>query len=210
MHDIIFWVMYAALVIAVVIIIERTLYYSWTHRHTRQLQEALGETITQLSHLPEKIRSRPSVALRMISPVMEQAGVRDREGLSDLTEQQYLSCKPALNRGIWLLETIVTAAPLLGLLGTVMGIIDTFKALAASGISDPGQVSAGMGTALNATALGIAIALLCLLGNNFLQSRMEAIQEQFKILLIRATLGGHPPVASSTSRLTGVEKNHYA
>lgn len=209
MHDIIFWVMYAALVIAVVIMIERTLYYGWTQRHARQLQQALGESITQPSQLPDDLRSRPSLALKMITPVMQQASLRDREALSDLTEQQYLSCKPALNRGIWLLETIVTAAPLLGLLGTVMGIIDTFKALAASGVSDPGQVSAGMGTALNATALGIAIALLCLLGNNFLQSRMEAIQEQFKVLLIRATLGAHV-TAHENARLAEVEKNRYA
>ncbi|WP_240336297.1 MotA/TolQ/ExbB proton channel family protein, partial [Klebsiella aerogenes] len=47
-------------------------------------------------------------------------------------------------------------APLLGLLGTVMGIIETFKALAASGVSEPSLVSAGMGTALYATGLGIA------------------------------------------------------
>ncbi|WLS77541.1 MotA/TolQ/ExbB proton channel family protein [Erwinia pyri] len=208
MHDIIFWVMYAALVIAVVIMIERTLYYGWTHRHARQLQQALGDNITQINQLPDNLRSRPSLALRMITPVMDQATARDREALSDLTEQQYLNCKPSLNRGIWLLETIVTAAPLLGLLGTVMGIIDTFKALAASGVSDPGQVSAGMGTALNATALGIAIALLCLLGNNFLQSRMEAIQEQFKVLLIRATLGAH--VGSGHARMAEVEKNRYA
>ncbi|WP_249823261.1 MotA/TolQ/ExbB proton channel family protein, partial [Escherichia coli] len=62
----------------------------------------------------------------------------------------------------------------------------TLKALAASGVSEPSLVSAGMGTALYATGLGIAIALLCLVANNFLQSRMERINELLKVLLIRA------------------------
>ncbi|MFP3786325.1 MotA/TolQ/ExbB proton channel family protein, partial [Burkholderia sp. SIMBA_024] len=60
--------------------------------------------------------------LAVIAPVLEQkhrAG--DREAIGDLVDAQYLLSKPLMARGLWLLETIVTAAPLLGLLGTVMG-----------------------------------------------------------------------------------------
>lgn len=69
-----------------------------------------------------------------------------------------------------------------------MGIIETFKALSAAWVSEPSLVSAGMGTALFATGQGIAIALLCLVGNNYLQSRMERINKLLKVILIRARL----------------------
>ncbi|WP_189052382.1 MotA/TolQ/ExbB proton channel family protein, partial [Aliidongia dinghuensis] len=91
-----------------------------------------------------------------------------------------------LNRHLWLLDTIVTAAPLLGLLGTILGIIDTFTALAQSGISDPSGVSAGIGTALFATALGISVAVYGLVFHNAFHERVHRIGDDIKILLIRA------------------------
>ena len=114
-----------------------------------------------------------------------------------------------MSRGLWMLETVVTAAPLLGLLGTILGIMDTFKALSASGVSDASMVSAGMGTALYATGLGIAIALLCLVGNNYLQSRMERINELLKVLLIRAGSPVSRPEQGG-KRWEGHEAQRYA
>ena len=88
---------------------------------------------------------------------------------------------------LWILDTIVTAAPLLGLLGTIFGIMETFNALAGGGISDPAAVSRGIGTALIATAIGIATALLGLLGNNVLNRRAQVMTEDFKALLLSLT-----------------------
>ncbi|EMH4930796.1 MotA/TolQ/ExbB proton channel family protein [Serratia marcescens] len=183
LHDIIFYVMYAALAIALVIIIERTLYFAYTQRQARRLEQAL-------------------------TPEVRRAG--DRETIGDLIDAQYLLSKPPMARGLWLLETVVTAAPLLGLLGTVMGIIETFKALAASGVSEPSLVSAGMGTALYATGLGIAIALLCLVANNFLQSRMERINELLKVLLIRAGQPASRPESGSGEQWVDSGAPRYA
>ncbi|NVL28611.1 MotA/TolQ/ExbB proton channel family protein, partial [Pseudomonas syringae pv. actinidiae] len=67
--------------------------------------------------------------------------------------------------------------------------IDTFKALASAGVSDPSQISAGIGTALFATGLGIAIALFCVVFHNYFQDSLERINDQLKILLIRAASG---------------------
>ena len=94
-----------------------------------------------------------------------------------------------LSHSLWILEAVVAGAPLLGLLGTIMGIIDTFKALAEAGVSDPGEVSRGIGTALYATALGIAIALVGMVFNSHLQDRLELINDNLKMLLLRAGLG---------------------
>lgn len=211
LHDIIFYVMYAALAIALVIIIERALYFAYTQRQARRLEQALTLDVHRTADLPDEFTQRNSLPLAVISPVLEQkhrAG--DREAIGDLIDAQYLLSKPLMARGLWLLETIVTAAPLLGLLGTVMGIIETFKALAASGVSEPSLVSAGMGTALYATGLGIAIALLCLVGNNYLQSRMERINELLKVLLIRAGAPGSRPENGSREQRVDNEVPRYA
>ncbi|KTT33851.1 biopolymer transporter ExbB, partial [Pseudomonas oryzihabitans] len=69
-----------------------------------------------------------------------------------------------------------------------------FKALASAGVSDPGQISGGIGTALFATGLGIAVALICVVFHNFFQDRQERINEQLKIVLIRAR-GAAAPAA---------------
>lgn len=72
-----------------------------------------------------------------------------------------------LNRGLWILETVVTAAPLLGLLGTITGMMQAFKIIGSSTLVAPTQVTSGVAQALIATALGLLIAILSLFGFNF-------------------------------------------
>jgi biopolymer transport protein ExbB len=79
----------------------------------------------------------------------------------------------ALSRGLWVLETTVTAAPLLGLLGTITGMMHAFNLIGASGLVDPTGVTGGVAQALIATALGLFIALLALFGFNFF-SRLQS------------------------------------
>jgi len=73
------------------------------------------------------------------------------------------------------------------LLGTILGIMETFTALAQGGVSDPGEVSRGIGTALVATAIGIATALLGLFGTSILSRRAHLLVEDFKSFLLRLT-----------------------
>ncbi|HTT76949.1 MAG TPA: MotA/TolQ/ExbB proton channel family protein [Candidatus Binataceae bacterium] len=72
----------------------------------------------------------------------------------------------ALGRGLWVLETVVTAAPLMGLLGTITGMMQSFKVIGASSLVAPAQVTAGVAQALIATALGLLIAIFALFGFN--------------------------------------------
>lgn len=77
------------------------------------------------------------------------------------------SIERVLNRGLWLLETIVTAAPLMGLFGTITGMMQAFKVIGGSGLVAPHEVTAGVAQALIATALGLLIAIFALFGFNF-------------------------------------------
>jgi biopolymer transport protein ExbB len=77
-------------------------------------------------------------------------------------------------RGIAVLDTCITISPLLGLLGTVMGMMNTFGALGDGDIAaNAGKITGGVGEALIATAVGLAIAITGLLPYNILNARVE-------------------------------------
>ena len=72
-----------------------------------------------------------------------------------------------------IIDTIITAAPLLGILGTVTGIIASFTALGAAGIDRPNVVSTGIAQALITTAAGLMIAIFSLFFYNFFNTQIE-------------------------------------
>lgn len=78
-------------------------------------------------------------------------------------------------QGLAVLDTCITAAPLLGLLGTVTGMMNTFGALGAGAdiAANAGQITGGVGEALIATMCGLAIAILCLFPFNVLNTRLD-------------------------------------
>jgi biopolymer transport protein ExbB len=76
-------------------------------------------------------------------------------------------------RGLGILDTIITMSPLLGILGTVTGIIGSFDLLGAQGIADPRAVTGGIAQALITTASGLTVALLTLLPHNYLRHRVQ-------------------------------------
>jgi biopolymer transport protein ExbB len=84
------------------------------------------------------------------------------ESPADSVEFLYHSRATKLRRGKGVLAFTITASPLLGLLGTIFGIMDSFITMAEKGISDVASVSKGIAFALEATALGIAIAVIAL------------------------------------------------
>ena len=83
------------------------------------------------------------------------------------------------NQGMATLDTVITAAPLLGLLGTVTGMMRTFAALGGGDIgAAANQVVSGVGEALIATMCGLAIAVMALLPYNYLNARAEQAKQE--------------------------------
>jgi biopolymer transport protein ExbB len=81
-----------------------------------------------------------------------------------------------MERGIFLLEVVIGAAPLLGLLGTVTGLTQVFgNFFAESGLADPSAFISGIALALNTTILGLAIAIPSLAAHAYLLRRVESL-----------------------------------
>jgi biopolymer transport protein ExbB len=84
------------------------------------------------------------------------------------------------NRGISILDTVVTLAPLMGLFGTVTGMIRAFGLLGASELGAPTAITGGIAEALIATAFGLLIAMIALLPFNFLNARLEHARQEIE------------------------------
>jgi biopolymer transport protein ExbB len=80
-----------------------------------------------------------------------------------------------LERFLGALGTIAAVSPLLGLLGTVVGIIHAFNAIQAGGMGDPRALSGGIGESLVATAAGLIVAIPALLAHRALRARVDNI-----------------------------------
>ena len=87
---------------------------------------------------------------------------------------------PVLKSGLGILDTIVPLAPLLGLLGTVVGMIGSFEVMADVGIGQPHAVTGGVAEALIATATGLLIAILTLVSYNYFTARAEREMDQME------------------------------
>lgn len=107
------------------------------------------------------------------------------------------------SRGIPILDTVITLAPLLGLLGTVTGMMGSFSLIGGE-LNSPGAITGGIAEALIATAFGLGIAITALLPFNFLNARMDEAQHELDsaaaqlTLMMQANAGGPGTTASHT------------
>jgi biopolymer transport protein ExbB len=88
----------------------------------------------------------------------------------------------SLARRLWVLETIVTAAPLLGLMGTIWGMMHSFHLIGDKGLVNPTGVTGGVAQALIATEFGLLIAVIALFGFNYFSRRQAQTLDEMERL----------------------------
>jgi biopolymer transport protein ExbB len=147
-------------ILGLLIVIERFLFYS-IRNHTseyafQQLKHSLNQgKLDEAKYLAASWRTPFG---RIIESMLKQW--QSDKSLVEETAQNAGELElQGLQRGLGLLDTVVTASPLLGLLGTVAGIIKSFTALSVASGGQAAQLSAGVAEALYNTAYGLAIAI---------------------------------------------------
>ena len=166
-------------VLMVGICIERALFFSTLERggvkFLAHLQELLskGNRAGAIEWLKGLQGPVPTTALAAL-----QNWAYGRQALEDAVVARSRVESPRLYRYLNVLETTVTASPLIGLLGTITGMMSVFRAVSAklanSPNADTSHILAGIGEALVATATGILLAVVALIAHNFFQSLAES------------------------------------
>ncbi len=189
-HQICIYILYGCMVVLTFVVLERLAYYALLATRSRSIEKALRVSKLKGAIFAPSFQGN-DVLSRSIGDYIRAQTTRNlsRAQVEDLSGELFIHVNDRVGARLWMLDTIVTAAPLLGLLGTILGIMDTFNALSAGGISDPAAVSRGIAAALLATAIGILTALYGLLGHNLLHRQSDVLTERFKRFLLAATMG---------------------
>ncbi|MBU2808887.1 MotA/TolQ/ExbB proton channel family protein [Acidithiobacillus ferrooxidans F221] len=157
----------------------------------------LEDLVVLSKGLPEE--SLLGVALRHFNLIHHYGSARGEAFANRLDEAIFLTT-PSLDKRLWILDTIVTLAPLLGLFGTILGMFHAFSILAAPG-HNPAAVTGGVADALIATASGLFIAMIGLLSFNAFNNAIEKTifqLESLKVVLMNR-LDGAPVVLEETA-----------
>jgi biopolymer transport protein ExbB len=162
----------ACSIIALTVIIERLLFWI---REGMCRNQALLDRVLELCQrgdweaVREKVAGSKDYVIRILV-----GGILHREfSMAKAMESAAAEEIKRMSRYMSVLDTMITVAPLLGIFGTVIGIITSFELLGTSGIEHPETVTAGIAQALITTAAGLGIAILSVFPYNYFNSRVE-------------------------------------
>ncbi|MBN2301988.1 MAG: MotA/TolQ/ExbB proton channel family protein [Lentisphaerae bacterium] len=166
------WPLLLTSLVSVAITIERAIFWCRAVRNENKekLSRALDILTTgDIGQALGILRDQNDISARVV-----RSGLEEKDhGFSETMEIQASSEIGEMKKGLGVLDTIVTMAPLLGILGTVLGIIESFNLLGDRGIHDPKAVTAGIAQALITTAAGLTIALMTLIPLNYFMARTD-------------------------------------
>ncbi len=157
----------ACSVVAVLVIIKKAVQWGLLRLSLDRTAEAWGTAVRALATLSreeqiETLKRNPSPYARIVLGALNHPELKVTEAL----EAEAQKCVRAWASGLGVLDTIVTLAPMLGILGTVTGIISSFQLMGSSGVENPTGIAAGIAEALITTAAGLIVSMVALLPFN--------------------------------------------
>jgi len=171
------WVILVCSLVAVTIIFERLL----TLRKKHIVPANLRAQILELARSGKKINAEKIKVIQNHSPmgVVFAAGLsklgQGRDAMREALEESGKQVVHGMGRYLNTLGTIASITPLIGLLGTVIGMIKVFTAITVSGVGDPTVLSGGISEALITTASGLSVGIPCLMFYRYFRSRITEL-----------------------------------
>jgi len=169
-------------VVALVIAIERWLYLRNANVDTTRMMFRIRAALERES--PEEARgvceATPGPVARVLAATLAHYDM-PKDDLREVAREVALAEQPNLDKHLPILATIVTIAPLLGLLGTISGLIRIFHAVSGDKMGGPLALSGGIAEALITTFTGLAIAIPFLVVYNGLSTRVETLLNEIEL-----------------------------
>lgn len=177
------------LAIGLAITIERYIYLAHATRVNRRDFDTLMPLLAQ-GKLPELVKRtqspRSAICHVFREGLSRMQTTRRRQDVEYAMEESLLEALPAIERRTPYLATFANIATLLGLLGTIMGLIAAFTAVAHADPSDKATLLSGsISIAMNTTAFGLIVAIPLLLAHSHLQGKTKAIVESLEIAMVK-------------------------
>jgi len=168
-------VMYPLLACSVCVLtitIERAMFWMMLNRrHNRQLINEVLDICQQGDW--ELVRKKTAGSKDYAIRILVSGIVHRKFSMTKAMEVAAIHEIVKMRRGMGVLDTMITVAPLLGILGTVIGIILSFEMLAIEGIDNPQAVTGGIAQALITTATGLSIAIWAVIPFNYFNVKVE-------------------------------------
>ncbi len=166
------WPLLACSLVVITVICERLFF--WRQIKIRR-KRRLTDTVLSLAEsgawqeIKEKTRGCEDHVIRVIN-----VGILHRDyDMSKAMQAESQHMVKKMSQYMTVLDSMITVAPLLGIFGTVLGIISSFDMLGSAGLADPKLVTGGIAQALITTAAGLGISITCVFPYNYFKSRIE-------------------------------------
>ncbi len=180
-------------VVALAVFVERL----WSLRRQHTLPRSLAEAIIARMASEQWDEARAlcltrDIAVTRLAMVAIESRQLSRAGLKERLEEVGRREAALLERGTPIIGTIASITPLLGLLGTVGGMIRTFAIIQTAGMGDVGSLAGGISEALITTFAGLSVGIPAVVANRYLLSRVDALLvdlEDIALDLVDATVG---------------------
>lgn len=182
------WIIVGLGILAGLLALLRVIFLNMAGTSIKGLVDKVGRHVAEgeLEQAEQACQSRSGSASRVVAATVRNL-TREREHLEDIISEAILNEQGRLNRFGTLILVIAAVTPLLGLLGTVTGMISTFEIITEFGTGDPKLLSGGISTALVTTQLGLIVAIPALLVGNLLSGWGERIKDDMEKAALRIT-----------------------
>jgi biopolymer transport protein ExbB len=170
------WPILGLAAVALLIVLYKLVYLNMVASNTSRLMGRVNELAAEgdWDGCRDVVGRKRSPVVHVLRAGLE-AREADRETQESVLQEAILNQLPRVERGMAVLAVLGAVAPLLGLLGTVTGMIDTFRVITLYGTGDPKLMSGGISEALVTTELGLAVAIPIMLFHTFLSRRVSHI-----------------------------------
>jgi biopolymer transport protein ExbB len=174
------------LVWALLMIVFKIVQYSLKHKTTKKMHKKIDVMLKEgtIEKALTYAENHKGVVARAVATCLKHSEW-NRNSAESAVKEILIEEVPLLNKYLSTLGVIAGAAPLLGLLGTVTGMIHLFTVITQYGTSDPKILAGGISEALITTQTGLAIAIPLLLTNNYLKNKSLSIQNEMQKHVIR-------------------------